>query len=275
MEILKISVIVTTYNWPEALNRVLAVLAYQDYPDFEVIVADDGSTDDTKILIEQHQRQQHYSLHHVWQPDDGFRAAAIRNRAIEQASGDYILFLDGDCIPRPHFLSRHAQLAEQGWFVTGNRILLSETATIETLTGQLPVQLYQPHQWLWMRLTGRVNRLLPLLKLPGKKWRYRNHNKWKKAITCNLAAWKNDLLDINGFNEEFQGWGLEDSDLVIRLINSDIQRKEGRFSTTVIHLWHIEAERKDLEKNQSKLQYSINNKTTLTTNGIQQNQGIS
>lgn len=268
MNTFQISVIVTTYNWPEALDRVLSALSHQDYRNFEVIVADDGSTDATKAVIENHQEKQSYALHHVWQADEGFRAAAIRNKAIIQASGEYIVFLDGDCIPRSHFLSRHAQLSEPRWFVTGNRVLLSQKATREILISKLAVEENTPKQWLWLRLTGKINRLLPLIKLPGNRWRYSNRNKWEKAITCNLAIWRSDLFTINGFNEDFEGWGLEDSDLVIRLINSSILRKEGRHATAVIHLWHSQVHNYNLKKNLNTLNKTTINKLSYIQNGI-------
>ncbi len=269
----KASIIVTTYNWPEALDRTLSALTQQTFDDFEVIVADDGSTDPTRELITTYQRNTTLTIQHVWHPDKGFRAAAIRNRTIEQAAGDYIVFLDGDCIPRPHFLSRHIELAEPGHFITGNRILLSEAFTTEVLHKKLSIENLSLWRWLSLRLTGQSNRFLPLIKIPGTRWRHYHPTKWEGAITCNLAAWKSDLIDINGFDESFTGWGLEDSDLVIRLINSDVLRKEGRYSTAVFHLWHPQVDQSALETNKKHLEHSINNHITHIFNGINKKQG--
>lgn len=264
----KVSVIVTTYNWPEALDRVLSALEKQDYPDFEVIVADDGSTEATKELIETYQRNAPYPIEHVWQPDEGFRAAAIRNRAIEKSNGDYIIFIDGDSVPRPHFISRHLELSEPGFFITGNRILLSSNFTQEILHSKLCIENYSLSKWLSLRLMNKVNRFITLLKTPWNQWRYRHKTSWEGAITCNLAAWKNDLLTINGFDESFTGWGLEDSDLVIRLINSGIKRKEGRYATTILHLYHFQENRQSLENNRNKLKDTLEKKHILPQHGI-------
>ncbi len=120
-----ISVIVTTYNRPDALRAVLDGLAAQTDRDFEILVADDGSRDDTRELVEAVRSGVPVPIRHVWQEDRGFRAGAARNRATAQARGDYVIFLDGDCVPRPSFIARHRALAEAGWMVAGNRILLS------------------------------------------------------------------------------------------------------------------------------------------------------
>ncbi len=120
-----ISVIVTTYNREDALNTVLRSLARQTDKNFEVIVADDGSAATTEALVEAWKTKLGHPLAHVWHEDRGFRAAEIRNRAILASHADYVIFLDGDCVTRPDFVATHRALAERGWFVTGNRILLS------------------------------------------------------------------------------------------------------------------------------------------------------
>jgi len=268
---LKISVVVTTYNWPEALNLVLRGLVQQVYPHFEIIVADDGSTQETASLIEQYQQHTSIPVQHVWHPDEGFRAAGIRNRAIEHTIGDYIVFLDGDCIPRPNFLTHHVKLAESNRFISGNRILLSKDYTEEVIEKEEQIGQFTFLQWVGLRLTGKINRLLPLLNWPDGAWRHQNNRRWEGAITCNLSAWKSNLLAVNGFDESFQGWGLEDSDLVIRLINSGIRRKEGRFATGVLHLWHPHADRESTTENRSRLEQAIKNQTTTIQNGIIKN----
>jgi glycosyltransferase involved in cell wall biosynthesis len=125
----KITLIVTTYNWPEALELVLIGLNHQSAADFEVIVADDGSTPQTSALINAYLTRVNFPLSHIWQEDAGFRASKIRNKAAAQAKGDYLVFLDGDCIPLISFIQRHLQLMEEGWMVSGNRILLNASIT--------------------------------------------------------------------------------------------------------------------------------------------------
>lgn len=253
-----LSIIVTTYNWPSALNGVLAGLAAQTYAAIEVIVADDGSRDDTKALIESWQSRVPFVLKHCWQPDDGFRAAQIRNKAVAMAQHEYIVFLDGDCIPRPDFAKRHALLAEKGWFVAGNRLLLSKSFTEKNLCLNQPkVHQYDLSQWLLARFTGGCNRWLTLLSLPLGQWRKCMRYRWQGVKTCNLGVWREDFIRVNGFDEDFTGWGFEDSDLVIRLLRLGILRKQGKCALTVIHLWHPEQSRSQIQKNQVLLDKTL------------------
>ncbi len=143
-----ISVIVTTYNREDALEAVLRSLARQTDRDFEVIVADDGSKPATAALVEAWKAKIGHRLEHVWHEDRGFRAAEIRNRAILASRGDYVVFLDGDCIARPDFVATHRRLAERGWFVTGNRILLSPELTAKVLREKLAPETWGFGDWL-------------------------------------------------------------------------------------------------------------------------------
>ncbi len=250
-----VSIIITTYNWPEALERVLVGLTQQTYANFEVIIADDGSESKTALLIESIREQYSLNIHHVWQPDEGFRAAKIRNKAVAIASGDYLVFLDGDCIPLPSFVKRHTALAEPGWFVAGNRILLGKPYTKEVIEKKLDLSKLTFWQWLLLRSRGGCNRLLPLLFL--RRYRRKNKpDKWQGAKTCNLAIWKKDFDAVRGFDEAFTGWGFEDSDLVVRLNHRGIKRKEGKFAIPVLHLWHKENNRMDADNNYRRFMFS-------------------
>jgi glycosyltransferase involved in cell wall biosynthesis len=233
-----ISVIITTYNWPEALNAVLCSLEQQTTLPFEILIADDGSGPATRQIINDFQSRLTIPLHHIWHPDEGFRAAAIRNKATLAAKGNYIIFLDGDCIPRPNFIKAHMQLAEPGYFVAGNRVLLSQKFTSSVLTNQLPIHRWSFMRWSLMRFKQHCNRILPFISLPLGLLRKLNPSQWIGAKGCNLAIWKQDLIEVNGWEEGFSGWGYEDSDLIIRLIRLGIKRKNGKQSVPVIHLWH-------------------------------------
>src|SRR2546429_1650810 len=157
-----ISVIVTTYNRPDALRAVLAGLFAQDDRDFEILVADDGSRSATRALVEESARTSPISLRHVWQEDKGFRAGAARNRAAAIADGIYLLFLDGDCVPRPDWTTRHRALAERRWMVAGNRILLSEPFTRLVLASGTPIHQWTAEQWEAAAARGDINRTRPL-----------------------------------------------------------------------------------------------------------------
>src|SRR6266404_1797166 len=161
----KISVIITTYNRPDALRLVLRGLAAQSAENFEVLVADDGSTGETAAAIETLRARLPYGLTHVWQTDDGFRAPMARNRAVAVARGAYLIFLDGDCLPLVDFIAMHRRLAASGWFVSGNRVLLSQAFSERATREQIPLWRWSARRWMAARLTGKVNRLTPLLRL--------------------------------------------------------------------------------------------------------------
>ena len=247
------AVIVTTYNRPDALAAVLEGFREQDTHGFELLIADDGSTAETKALVESHARGARFSLRHVWQEDRGFRAGAARNRALAATQAEYVIFTDGDCVPPPFFVRRHLELAEPGFFLAGNRILLSEDFTREVLDGHVPIHRWSAARWLaaWMRRD--VNRALPLVRLPDGAFRKSAAQRWEGVKTCNLSAWRVDLVKANGFDERYAGWGLEDSDLVIRLLHAGVRHKSARFAAPVFHLWHRENDRGGLAENQARL----------------------
>ena len=248
-----VSVIVSTYNRPEALAAVLNGLAAQTERDFEIVVADDGSAPVTAAVSAGYQSRLAAPLRHVWQEDRGFRAAAARNRAVSQSRGDYLIFLDGDCIPRRDFIAAHRRLAEPGWFVAGNRVLLSEDLTRQALQQDWPVGDWSWRLWWprWRR--GEINRLFPLLALPDGGWRKLRPSRWRGARTCNLGVWRQDFERVNGFDERYQGWGHEDADLAVRLIRAGVRRKSGQFAAAVLHLWHPDNNRARLADNERRL----------------------
>ncbi len=248
-----ISVIVTTYNREDALEAVLRSLARQIDQDFEVVVADDGSTAATGQLIEAWKAKIGHRLEHVWHEDRGFRAAEIRNRAILASRGAYCVFLDGDCIVRPNFVATHRRLAEPGWFVTGNRILLSRALTTKVLREMLSPDAWSFAAWLVERWRGGVNRLSAILRLPLGPLRRLRSQAWRGARSCNLAVWRSDLDRVDGFDADYSGWGKEDSDALVRLLHAGVRRKDGAFATGVLHLWHPEADRSGLVTNERKL----------------------
>ena len=248
-----ISVIVTTYNREDALAAVLRSLAGQKDRNFEVLVADDGSSPATAALVEQYKAGIGVPLTHVWHEDRGFRAGEIRNLALLASRGDYVIFLDGDCLARPDFVTHHRRLAERGWFVTGNRALLTQALTDSVLRKGLMPEHWGLAEWLRQRVRGGLNRLAPILRLPLGSLRKIRPQAWEGARSCNLAVWRADLDRVDGFDARFSGWGKEDSDLLVRLLHADVRRKDGAFAIGVLHLWHPEADRSQLPINQEKL----------------------
>ena len=263
-----ISVIVTTYNREDALAAVLRSLASQKDRNFEVLVADDGSAPATAALIERHKPQIGVSLTHVWQEHRGFRAGEIRNRAICSSRGDYVVFLDGDCLTRPDFIATHRRLAEPGWFVTGNRALLTEALTNAVLSQSLEPEHWGTANWLRQRFSGGLNRLAPVLRLPLGPLRKMRPQAWEGARSCNLAIWRTDLDRVDGFDAIFSGWGKEDSDLLVRLLHAGVRRKDGTYATGVLHLWHAAADRSQLAENEQRLARVIESRRVRAEAGI-------
>jgi len=248
-----ISLIVSTYNRPDALGAVLRSLSRQTEKNFEIVIADDGSGPQTRDVIKSWIPKVGVPLKHVWQEDRGFRLAEIRNRAIRASAGDYLIFLDGDCVARPDFIAAHRDLAEPGWFVGGNRVLLSQELTEEILAKNLEPEGWPFSSWAVLRWRRETNRLLPLLSLPLGALRKRKAQNWQGVRGGNFAFFRADLDKVDGFETSFVGWGLEDSDIVIRMIRAGVRRKDGRFATGVLHLWHKDADRSGLGANRAKL----------------------
>lgn len=251
---MKTTVIVTTYNRPDALREVIRGFTNQEDLRFDLIVADDGSEDETGSMLKSMADSLPFSLKHVWHEDLGFRAAAIRNKAIVQSNADYLIFTDGDCIPQKNFVKNHKKLAERGWVLSGNRILMSKVMTNELLRERLDWSGWGASNFVINYLRRRINRLLPLVDLSAiESFRKLQAKKWRGVKTCNLSVWKSDIVAVNGFEESYQGWGLEDSDLVVRLIKKGLCVKSARFATPVLHLWHEENDRSQLTENQRLL----------------------
>jgi len=264
-----ISVIVTTYSREDALEAVLRSLSRQSDDDFEVVVADDGSGEATAELVNVWKAKIGRRLEHVWHADRGFRAAEIRNRAILVARGSYCVFLDGDCVTRPDFVASHRRLAQPGWFVTGNRVLLSPALTADVLREKLTPESWGLARWLAERRRGGVNRMSALLHVPLGPLRRLRRRVWQGARSCNLAIWRVDLDRVDGFDAAYIGWGKEDSDIIVRLLHAGVRRKDGTFATGVLHLWHREADRSQLSENERKLA------GTSADNRIRARQGLS
>jgi glycosyltransferase involved in cell wall biosynthesis len=218
-----------------------------------VVIADDGSGPATAALIASWKERLGRPLAHVWQPHEGFRAAEMRNRAIAASRGSYCVFLDGDCIPRPDFVATHRRLAEPGWFVAGNRVLLSRALTETVLRARLEPEIWPLDTFVRERWRGGINRLLPSLHLPLGPLRKAKPHGWRGCRSCNLAIWRVDLDRVDGFDASYTGWGKEDSDLLVRLLHAGVRHKDGRFATGVLHLWHPMADRSALPRNEHRL----------------------
>ena len=244
----------STYNRPKALELILKALVNQTDKDFEIIIADDGSDARTeKTIINFQKKFTGFNIKHIWQEDKGFRLARIRNLAVLASVGEYLIFLDGDCLPPPNFIENHRALSEPGWAVYGQRILASSEYTryleqnnSEVLTGSF----WKLKNFLKLYKEKKINRILPMVEVRGNVWRKISPYQWERIRGCNWAMWRESYYKINGSDESFEGWGAEDKDVAVRLLNSNVLLKDGRCFSYVLHLWHPVAKR-DNNKEQS------------------------
>ena len=267
---IRISLVIATYNWPEALRACVEGCFRQSDRNFEIIIADDGSGEPTRALVAELCARSPVPMRHVWQPDDGFRLAESRNNGILAATGDYIVTLDGDCVPQHDFIARHRALAEPGYMLTGSRILLSDAFSQRVLREGLDLQSLSLADTLRYRLQGGLGKAAQLLiKLPDIG-RRRHRFSFRRIKGCNMAFWRADLERVNGFDESFRGWGYEDSDAVARLYHAGVMRKDGAYATEVFHLWHREAKRDQASSNQHIVLERMVSKTTQAAIGLRE-----
>jgi len=258
----RISLIVATYNWPSALTLVLASIAAQRMMPFEVLIADDGSRQDTRELIEQAQQTFPVPLVHVWHEDTGFRLAAIRNKAIAAARGDYVVQIDGDIVLHPGFIEAHATYAQRGSWVQGSRALLSEALTARLLAGE---------RVALTPFTGGINNRGNALYAPVLDPLFRGEKGGMKRVRgCHMAFWRDDLLRANGYDEAIEGWGREDSELATRLCNAGLARRNLKFSAVCYHLWHKQANFDAVDRNHEVFMRTVREQRTRCERGVDQ-----
>ncbi|SHF97368.1 Glycosyltransferase involved in cell wall bisynthesis [Mariniphaga anaerophila] len=259
---MKTSLIIVTYNRPGALSLILKSIERQTVLPTEVIIADDGSTDDTLQIINTFQKKFPVPLLHVWHEDKGFRAAAIRNSAIKSSSGDYLIFSDGDLFFHKNFIRDFKTHARKNEALIGSRVFLKKTATDSRIANQ------------------RANAVFPLLSEEIEtnrlnSLRFPLINKFLKPLKYSsrlrgglLGVWKKDILAVNGWNEDFQGWGMEDTELVARLFNQGLIFKKIKFQAITYHLWHKIESREKVSTNQLLLEKTVTEKLKWCSYGL-------
>ncbi|AUP81714.1 glycosyl transferase [Flavivirga eckloniae] len=258
---MKSALIITTYNWPEALELVLKSVEKQIVLPTEVMIADDGSTDETKKLIERFQYNFPVPITHVWHKDEGFRRSAILNLAISKTDADYIIQLDGDCIIHKSFVRDHLNSVESGIYLFGSRVNIQEPYLNEFFKNKT---IKFPYLAKGVKKRNR-NIHLPLL---GEMLYKKNNKLSGKLRGCNLSYWKTDFLNVNGYNEDMTGWGREDSEFIIRMINKGILGKRLKYKAIIYHIWHKESSKEKLDLNHNIQENALKNKLTWCENGI-------
>ena len=267
---MKMSVIFTTYNSPDWMEKVLWGFENQTFKDFEVIIADDGSTEDTKKKLDKFQKKSRLMIKHVWQKDKGFRKTRILNKAIMASQYDYLVFTDGDCIPRSDFLQVHAKKAKKGYFLSGGYLKLPDV-TSHKISKQAIMQGYafDPD---WLKRHG-LEDTHKLMKLTAKGWKEKVYNSITPAKATwnghNASGWRSDILAANGFDERMQ-YGGEDRELGERLFNRGLKSKQIRYSAICVHLNHTRGyvTQEMLIKNKKIRKNTKKQKLTRTAYGI-------
>jgi len=254
------SLIINTYNWPAALQLVLKSLIIQKQMPDEVVIADDGSTDETRILIEKFTLLCPVPVIHVWQPDDGFRKSEALNKSLAKASGDYIIHLDGDCIMHPGFVSDHLSMAQQGLYLFGSRVNIKKSF-LQQLVAKQKIRFSPFSRGIYKR--GRA------LHFPAMNFRGELEEGLSiKLRGCNLSHWRADAIAVNGYNEGMTGWGREDSEFVVRLANLGIKGRRLRHAAIIYHIYHQERPRDSVTANDAIQQQAIDKKTTRCDIGL-------
>jgi glycosyltransferase involved in cell wall biosynthesis len=227
---MRVSVVAITHERPDALALLLLGLARQSRPADEVIVAEDGQSPATRACVESASAGFPSRLLHLGGPNRGPRMALARNRGLSAATGDYVVFVDGDEIPARHFVADHLAFARPGHFTQGSRALAGPRATASLLgRSRLDLSPLEPD----------LDRRRHLLRAPWLWWLFARPNRSERGLkSCNLAFWREDLVRLNGFEERMQGWGLEDLDLCARAYHLGLWRRNLRLGAGVIHLWH-------------------------------------
>lgn len=258
---MKLTLIISTYNQPEALRLVLRGIQRQSsFPD-EILIADDGSQAPTSKLVAHWVPEAPAPTRHLWHPDKGFRKTVILNQALAESTGDYLVFTDADCVPHRHFIADHRRLAEPGYWVQARRCFVEETC----------VAAFDPENiqfWSWAS-TGRITGFTKGLRLPWPLV-FRN-TRQRGVIGCNMACWRDDAVAINGFDEAYSGWGIgDDSDFGSRLYHLGRRRKFVYGHAIVYHLNHATLPKDHVAGSQARLQETLRTRKVRCEHGLDQ-----
>lgn len=259
---MKTSLIISTYNWPEALALCLESVRRQRLLPDEVIVGDDGSGEETRMLIRRFQQDFPVPLFHLWQEDKGFRKARMINQCFAAARYEYIIEVDGDMVLNPYFIQDHVSCAKRGYYIKGGRVNIMKHKTEHLCRSGK----YRPLSFFSSGLTRRENaiRCLPLAKYMAPR------RKTRPGLGCNTSFWREDLIRVNGYDEFYEGWGGEDYDLCVRLLNTGVKKLALKFAAVGFHLWHEDKHMQNRKKNFDYYHEKVAEKATWCEKGLDQ-----
>lgn len=252
----------STYNWPEALDLVLKSVQAQTVMPDEILIADDGSREETRQVIDSYRDKISSPIKHIWHEDEGYRKCRIMNKAVAASEADYIIQIDGDCILHKKFIEDHISRVQANTFLYGSRVNVLQDAVKEVFEKR--VTKFGVFSKLIKNRTRNLH--IPFL---GRK--YKPEVKYSRKIRgCNLSFWKKDFIAVNGYNNVFEGWGRDDSDLTIRLTNNGVQSCRIRYMAIVYHIWHKDSLRneKDLKEKDQKDAEALEQKIIRYESGI-------
>lgn len=261
---MRLTLVINTFNQPEYLARVLSAVSRQTRRPDEVVLADDGSGPETREVFEQWRSAAGIPARHAWQEQAGFRRSRILNLAIAASTGEHLVFLDGDTLPHPRFVADHFEVVEgrTSVFVQGHRSLVERRAAPWFGREDLARD-------RWRALfTGQLSGWKHAFRWPRPMIRERSDLHGIRG--CNLAIRRADLVRVNGYNEAFVGWGREDSELAVRLMNAGVRRLDVRGRAPCFHLWHPPASRAHLGNNDQILAESQARRATWCERGLDQ-----
>jgi glycosyltransferase involved in cell wall biosynthesis len=228
----------------------------------EIVIADDGSTENTSLMLQDNYKESPVPIIHVWHEDKGFRAAKIRNRAIVAASGEYIILCDDDAIPSLFMVEDHVRYAENGYFIQGHRVLLGHDISNAFTFRNISLM-----NILKLALNRQAGNYFNALRLPIAIIRESN-KKIKGIRSCNMSFFRKDIIAVNGFNEDFEGWGNEDVELAVRLYKYGLKVRDIKFKACCYHLYHEPYSRHNLQKNIKLFKDIMNGEIFFCKNGI-------
>ncbi len=254
------TLVISTYKWPEALELVLLSVKNQTQLPEEIIIADDGSTSKTKLVIEKFKEEFKIPLHHVWHEDNGFRKSHILNKAIVKAKGEYIIQVDGDCIMHSNFIKDHLEFAQKNNYLFGSRVNIQKA--------HLPA-LFKNKQIHFNTFSKGIKKRTRALYVPFLSQFYKQKGEFStKFRGCNTSFFKSDFIAVNGYNEDITGWGREDSELMFRFHNKKLMARRLRYRGIVFHIYHKGESRDKATINSEIEQETVRNNSTWTTNGV-------
>lgn len=259
---MKTALLISTYNWPEALNLVLESVQVQTKLPDEILIADDGSKKETEELINLWKEKSKVPIKHFWQEDDGFRKTIIMNKAIANTEADYIIQIDGDILLEKHFVEDHISDKKPGFFIKGSRALINEEAT-KTILAKKKIDWNYIQQNIKNKINATRNTLLAKL---FRKDKIKSNN----LKGCNFSFWRKDFIEVNGYNNDICGWGHEDIELAARLSNIGIKQRQLKMKAVCFHLHHNYFDRSKENENFNAYQKVIDEKITTCEKGYLQ-----